>query len=50
MRTVRPELVVVSPPSFDEHLGLLQRVENLSIHQLISELAVEALIEAVLRN
>ncbi len=40
-RTVRPGLVVVPPPSFNEHVGLLQRVEDLSIQQLIAELAVE---------
>ena len=40
-RTVRPELVVVPPPAFNEHFGLLQRVEDLSIQQLIPELAVE---------
>ena len=41
-------MVVVPPPSFDEHLGFLQRVEDLSIQQLISEFAVETLVEAVL--
>ncbi len=40
--------IVVPPPSFDEHLGLLQGVEDLSIQQLIPELAVEALVVAVL--
>ncbi len=29
-RTVRPEPVVVPPPAFDEHVGLLPRVEDFS--------------------
>ena len=45
---MRPELVVMPPPSFDEHFSLLQCVEDLSIQQLIPELAVEALVVAVL--
>jgi hypothetical protein len=45
---VRPDLVVVPPPSFDKHFSLLQRVEDFPVQQLIPELAVEALVEAVL--
>jgi hypothetical protein len=42
------DCVVVLSPAFNEHLCLLQCVEDLAIEQLISELAVEAFIVAVL--
>ena len=42
------EAVVALPPPFDQNLRLLQRVEDLSVQQLVSELAVEALDIAVL--
>ena len=29
------------PPSLDQHLSLLERVEYLTVEQLVSELAVE---------
>lgn len=45
---VRPECVVLPPPVLDNDLGLLQRKEQLPIQQLISELAVEALVVSVL--
>jgi hypothetical protein len=32
----------------DEHLGLLQAIEDLAVEQLVSEFAVEALVVAVL--
>ena len=35
-------------PSFDDHLGLCQRVEDLTVQQLIAKLPVEALDVAVL--
>jgi hypothetical protein len=40
--------VVVFSPTFDQYLGLLQAVEDLSIEQLVPELPVEALIVSVL--
>ena len=40
-RTVRSELVVVSSPTLDKHICLLERVEDFSIQQLIPELVVE---------
>ena len=40
--------VVLPPPVLDNDLGLLQRKEQFPIQQLISELAVEALVVAVL--
>ena len=36
------------PPAFDEHLGLLQRVKDFRVQQLVSGLAVERLVVAVL--
>ena len=46
--TVRPDRVVVLPPSLDEHLGLEQRVERFACQQLVPELPVEAFHIAVL--
>ncbi len=43
-----PDCVVVPPPSFDQHLGFLQRVEDLAIEQLVPQLSIEALVVAVL--
>src|SRR3954463_2938575 len=40
--------VVVPPPALDDDLGLGQRVEDLTVEQLVTELAVEALAVAVL--
>ena len=45
---VRSEPIVVLPPCLDQHLRLLQVVEDLSIQQFIPKLAVEALDVAVL--
>jgi hypothetical protein len=47
-RAVRPDGVVVAPPSLDQHLGSLERVEDPAAQQLVSRLAVEALVVAVL--
>ena len=44
-----PDGVVVVTPLLDQHLGLLQRVEDFSIEQLVPELSAEALVVAVLR-
>ena len=43
---MRPDRVVVVTPSFDQHLRLLQRVEDFRVEQLVPELAVEALVVA----
>jgi hypothetical protein len=40
--------VVRSPPALDEHLRFEQRVEDFSIEQLVTKLAVEALDVAIL--
>jgi len=45
---VRPDRVVLPPPSLDQHLRLLEREEDLPVEQLIPQLAVEALHIAVL--
>ena len=46
--TVRPDGVAVPSPLLDEHLRLFERVEDLSVQELVPELAVEALVVAVL--
>ena len=46
--TMRPDGVVVIAPSLDQHLRLRQIVEDFPIQQLFPELAVEALVVAVL--
>ncbi len=46
-RTMRPDCVVVVSPLLDQHLSVLQCVENLAVEQLVPELAIEALVEAV---
>ena len=45
---MRPDRVVVPPPALDDYLCLLQRVEDLAIQKLISQLRVEALTIAIL--
>lgn len=40
---MRPPLVVLIPPALDQHLGFLQRVEDLPIQELIPQLAARAL-------
>ena len=45
---MRSDRVVMSPPLLDQHFSLLERVEDLFVEQLVSELAVEALVVAVL--
>ena len=45
---MRPDGVVVIAPSLDQHLRLRQIVEDFPIQQLFPELAVEALVVAVL--
>ena len=47
-RTMRPDGVVVIAPSLDQHLRLRQIIEDFPIQQPFLELAVEALVVAVL--
>lgn len=48
MCAMGPALVVELPPTFDEHLGLSAAAEPLPVQQFVTQLAVEALDEAVL--
>ena len=43
-----PHGVVVTPPAFDYDLGLVERVEDFAIEQLIAQTRIEGLDEAVL--
>ncbi len=45
---VRTETAVVLPSPFDQHLGFLQRVEDLPVEQLVAKLPVERLYVAAL--
>ena len=47
-RAVRPDGVVVDAPLLDDHLCFSQRVEDLSVQQLIAQLAVEGFAVAIL--
>src|ERR1700680_4427781 len=47
-RRVRPPRVVLDPPPFDHDLGLLQRIENLSVQALVPQLPIETLAVPVL--
>jgi hypothetical protein len=40
--------VVMAPPILDQYLGFFQRIEDLPIEQLITQLAIEALDIAIL--
>ncbi len=40
--------ILVLPPSFDHHLGLLEGVEYLSVKQFISQPAVEVFVAGIL--
>src|SRR3546814_19461166 len=42
-RAVRPDCVVMSPPSLDQDPGLGERVEDLAIEQFIAQRPVEVL-------
>ena len=44
---MRSHRVVVLPPSFDDDLGFLQRVEDFAIEQFVTKLRVEALAIAI---
>ncbi len=46
-RTMRHDGVVVTLPSFDQHLGLTQQVEELPVQPLVPELAIEGFVVAV---
>ena len=45
---MRPDGVVVLTPAFDQHLGFVQRGEDLAVEKLVTQLAVEALVAAIL--
>ena len=45
---MRPYLVVGHPPLLDKHLRLPQRVEDLTVEQLVPQLPVEAFVVTVL--
>lgn len=45
---MRPNLVVVASPTFNNDLRLPQGVKDFSIEQFVPELAIEALVVAVL--
>ena len=38
---MRPDSVVVPPPTLDDDLGLAQRVEDLAIEQLVAQPGVD---------
>ena len=40
---MRPDCIEVRPPTFDDYLGLTQRVEDFAIEQFIAQARVEAL-------
>ena len=44
---MRPDGVVVAPPRLDQHLGLREAVEDLTIEQFVAKRPVEALVVAV---
>ena len=43
-----PKSVVLSPPSFDEHLGLSKSIENLPVEHLISEFSIKRFVVPIL--
>ena len=45
---MRPHTDEVLAPIFKQHLGLLERVEDLAVQQFVPELTVEAFVVAVL--
>ena len=45
---MRPDCVEADPPTLDQHLCLMQRVEHLTLQQFVRQLRVEALDIAVL--
>jgi hypothetical protein len=45
---VRAQGVVVSPPAFDDDLGLLHRVEDFAVEKLIAKFRVKALAISIL--
>ena len=44
---MRPDCIKVAPPTFDDDLGLAQRIEDFAIEQFITQACVEALDVAV---
>ena len=45
---MRADVVVMMPPLLQHDLGLLQSVEDLAVHELVAQPAIEALIVTVL--
>src|SRR5262249_12930359 len=45
---MRPDRVVVAPPALDDGSGLLERVEDFAVEQLVAKARVEALDVTVL--
>ncbi len=44
---MRSDCIEVTPPTFDDDLGLAQRVEDFAIEQFIAQACVEALDSAL---
>ena len=44
---MRPERIVFQPPFFNQHLGLLQGIEDLAVEPFIPEFTIEALVVTV---
>jgi len=38
---MRPSRVVLHSPTLDQHLSLVERVEDLQVEQLVAQLAIE---------
>ena len=47
-RCLGPDRVVMTTPALDDDLGLAERVEDLSVEQLVPEAGVEAFDKAIL--
>lgn len=47
---MRTDRVVVNPPAFDDNLGFVQRVEQLSVNQLIAQLSKKTAYDKVLAS
>ncbi len=45
---MRPDGIVMVSPALNENLGFAERGEDLTVKQLISELAIKALIVSIL--
>jgi hypothetical protein len=45
---MRPESVILLPPSFDDHLSFSQNMDNLPVEQFISQLSIEGFVVSIL--